>query len=83
MEPEIHDRFSLDLELGAEPIAGSLTDEQGNSTAFSGWLALARLLERARIRSGVVRLGSPLTDGATKDARRRGQKGPARTTPDD
>jgi hypothetical protein len=66
MQPELHDRFTLDLELGSEPIAGSLTDERGTSTPFYGWLALARLLERARIRSGVARLDSPLNQGRTE-----------------
>jgi hypothetical protein len=66
MQPELHDRFTLDLELGSEPIAGSLTDERGTSTRFNGWLALARLLERARIRSGVARLDSPPNQERTK-----------------
>jgi len=41
-------RYTLELDAEREPIAGSLTDEDGKSTSFNGWLGLARLLERAR-----------------------------------
>ena len=40
-------RFSLELDPEQEPIAGSLTDEDGTTASFTGWLGLARLVERA------------------------------------
>jgi hypothetical protein len=46
-------RYTLELDADQEPIAGSLTDEDGTHTSFIGWLGLARLLERARRPAGV------------------------------
>jgi hypothetical protein len=46
-------RYTLELDAEQEPIAGSLTDENGKNTSFTGWLGLARLLERARKHAGV------------------------------
>jgi hypothetical protein len=46
-------RYTLELDPEQEPIAGSLTDEDGTSAPFNGWLGLARLLERARRPAGV------------------------------
>jgi hypothetical protein len=46
-------RYTLELDPEQEPIAGSLTDEHGKNSSFSGWLGLARLLERAREHAGV------------------------------
>jgi hypothetical protein len=46
-------RYTLELDAEQEPIAGSLTDEDGTNTPFNGWLGLARLLERARRHAGV------------------------------
>jgi hypothetical protein len=46
-------RYTLELDAEQEPIAGSLTDEDGTNTSFTGWLGLARLLERARRNAGV------------------------------
>ena len=37
---------TLDLEIGTDPIAGRLHDEQGSCVHFSGWLELAVALER-------------------------------------
>lgn len=45
-------RFTLEFDSEQEPIAGSLTDERGTRAPFSGWLGLARLLERALRRPG-------------------------------
>jgi hypothetical protein len=41
-------RYTLELDAEQEPIAGSLTDEDGKNASFNGWLGLARVLERAR-----------------------------------
>ena len=46
-------RYTLELDADQEPIAGSLTDEEGTNRPFSGWLGLARLLELARRPAGV------------------------------
>jgi hypothetical protein len=46
-------RYTLELDTEQEPIGGSLTDEDGTNTSFSGWLGLARLLERARKHAAV------------------------------
>jgi hypothetical protein len=46
-------RYTLELDAEQEPIAGSLTDEDGTNASFTGWLGLARLLERARKHAGL------------------------------
>lgn len=46
-------RYTLELDAEQEPIAGSLTDEEGTNRPFNGWLGLARLLEQARPHAGV------------------------------
>ncbi len=53
MEWRARRRYTLELDTEQEPIAGSLTDEEGTNTPFTGWLGLARLLERARTHAGV------------------------------
>ena len=40
-------QFTLDLEVGTEPIAGRLSDPGGEPVPFAGWLELAAALERA------------------------------------
>ena len=40
-------QVTLDLEVGAEPIAGRLSDDRGTTVVFAGWLELAAALERA------------------------------------
>ena len=40
-------QVTLDLEVGSEPIAGRLSDDDGTTVAFVGWLELAAALERA------------------------------------
>ena len=37
----------LDIELDSEPIQGSLSDRDGVSRAFSGWIELVSLLQGA------------------------------------
>jgi hypothetical protein len=39
--------FTLDLEVGTEPIAGRLSEPGGEPAPFAGWLELAAALERA------------------------------------
>ena len=41
-----HRQVMLDLEDGADPIAGRLIDEGEAPVAFAGWLELAAALER-------------------------------------
>lgn len=41
-------RLVLELDCGAEPIAGRLTAPDGDATPFRGWLLLATLIESAR-----------------------------------
>ena len=38
-------RLSLEVELGSEPIIGSLTPEHGKPTSFVGWMEFAATLE--------------------------------------
>jgi hypothetical protein len=38
-------RFTLELDCDADPIAGRLLDEGGESRPFAGWLDLAAALE--------------------------------------
>ena len=38
-------RFTLELDYDADPIAGRLFDEGGESRSFAGWLDLAAALE--------------------------------------
>jgi hypothetical protein len=38
-------RFTLELDCNADPIAGRLLDEGGESRSFAGWLDLAAALE--------------------------------------
>jgi hypothetical protein len=38
-------RARLDIDLGASPIEGVLTDDDGRETRFTGWLGLAAALE--------------------------------------
>jgi hypothetical protein len=38
-------RFTLELDCDADPIAGRLLDEGGDSRSFAGWLDLAAALE--------------------------------------
>jgi hypothetical protein len=46
-------QVTLDLEVGAEPITGRLSDDRGTTVAFAGWLELAAALENAiRERAG-------------------------------
>ena len=40
-------QVTLDLEVGAEPIAGRLSDDRGTTVVFAGWLELAAALEHA------------------------------------
>lgn len=40
-------RLELELEPGAEPIAGRLSDETGAHWEFIGWLELATALDEA------------------------------------
>jgi hypothetical protein len=37
--------MTLELDVGADPIAGTLRDRRGHSVEFSGWLGLAAALE--------------------------------------
>jgi hypothetical protein len=46
-------RYTLELDTEQEPIAGSLTDEEGTNAPFNGWLGLASVLERAQRDAGV------------------------------
>ena len=39
-------RFELEIERDRHPIEGRLTDQGGNTTAFTGWLELMALLEK-------------------------------------
>ena len=41
-------RLQLELEPSAEPIEGRLTDERGETVAFTGWLELIGAVEAAR-----------------------------------
>lgn len=66
MQPDDNERVTLELDRRSELITGSLTDERGTSTQFSGWLALARLLERVRNRSSGQSADQP-TDLARRD----------------
>jgi len=50
-------QVTLDLEVGAEPIAGRLSDAGGTTIAFTGWLELAAALERA------LRAQAPAAEG--------------------
>lgn len=47
MESRETQRFTLELDPIEQSIAGSLTDERGTAVPFTGWLGLARALERA------------------------------------
>jgi hypothetical protein len=40
-------RLTIDFELDSEPIAGSLQDADGRTTAFNGWIQLVSLLQAA------------------------------------
>lgn len=40
-------QVTLDIELDSEPIQGSLSDRDGASQAFSGWIQLVSLLQDA------------------------------------
>ncbi len=39
--------LQLELEIGSDPIRGTLTDPAGASQPFSGWVELGEMLERA------------------------------------
>jgi hypothetical protein len=39
--------LTLELDAGAEPLAGVVCDEAGNRCPFTGWLGLASALEAA------------------------------------
>jgi hypothetical protein len=46
MTSTLRQRATFDLELlGSDPIAGRLTDPDGNTSEFLGWLGLARAIE--------------------------------------
>ncbi len=53
MAPEII-VLQLELEIGSDPIRGTLTGPRGPSQAFSGWVELGELLERAHGVEGPV-----------------------------
>jgi hypothetical protein len=40
-------QVTLDIELDSEPISGSLSDRDGTSRVFSGWIQLVSLLQCA------------------------------------
>jgi len=40
-------RVVLDLDRGADPVAGTLTDDSGAATPFTGWVGLTRAIELA------------------------------------
>ncbi|HWW90277.1 MAG TPA: hypothetical protein VNY35_05795 [Solirubrobacteraceae bacterium] len=40
-------QVTLDIELDSEPISGSLSDRDGTSHGFSGWIELVSLLQAA------------------------------------
>jgi hypothetical protein len=45
MPPGAHTRLILELDLGANPIAGNVIDRLGRGHPFSGWMALTRTIE--------------------------------------
>jgi hypothetical protein len=46
--PLFSSRLVVEVEADADPIRGTVTDEQGNSSAFVGWVALISALEERR-----------------------------------
>jgi hypothetical protein len=40
-------QVTLEIEINSEPISGSLSDRDGASRAFSGWIQLVSLLQDA------------------------------------
>jgi hypothetical protein len=50
-------RLVLEIELGREPISGSLIDSGGVLRAYHGWMELASLLESERAKTGATALG--------------------------
>ena len=49
--------FRLEIERGSDPIAGSLSAQDGAGLAFAGWLGLASALER------MLNVNRPVADG--------------------
>ena len=45
-------RLQLELDLAAEPIGGTLTDDREVTTPFHGWLQLTEAIEAARTAVG-------------------------------
>jgi len=46
--PLFSSRLVVEVEADADPIRGTVTDEQGNASAFVGWVALISALEERR-----------------------------------
>ena len=65
-----HTRLTLELESGADPIAGRIRDASGTAREFVGWLGLAEALERL---FGPAR-GTELDDGVRADEAARGAR---------
>lgn len=45
-------QITLELDLGSEPITGSLQGEDGTIVPFAGWLQLAAAIERCTSEPG-------------------------------
>jgi hypothetical protein len=46
--------LKLAVDVGSDPITGSLTTESGKPTFFSGWIELVAAIEAARDAGGVA-----------------------------
>jgi hypothetical protein len=43
--PPSSTRLTVELELGADPVAGVVHDDRGSAEPFCGWMELARAIE--------------------------------------
>ncbi len=50
-------RFTFDIDLTAEPVTGTLREEDGTEHAFVGWLGIADVLGRIAERESAIEVG--------------------------
>jgi hypothetical protein len=52
-------QLKLAVEVGSDPITGTVTVETGAPTTFCGWIELVAAIEAARYDGGMVANGTP------------------------